>query len=79
MGRSWSQGGAYHVDLVEPLIVKAGAVREIYDSVKEEAKIVPADMASSKQQACQFLDATMSLVCVCKFSWVTTFSCIAVR
>ena len=67
------------MDLVEPLIVKAGAVREIYDSVKEEAKIVPADMASSKQQACQFLDATMSLVCVCKFNGIDYISCIVVR
>ena len=40
MGRSWSQGGAYHVDFVEPLVVKAGADREIYDNVKEETKIV---------------------------------------
>lgn len=28
------------MDFVEPLVVKAGADKEIYDSVKEETKIV---------------------------------------
>lgn len=43
-----SQGGAVHVDSVVPLFVKAGADREICDNVKEETKIVPADLSSRK-------------------------------
>ncbi|XP_044355380.1 uncharacterized protein [Triticum aestivum] len=43
-----SQGGAAPVDSVEPPVVKAGADTEICDSVKEETKVAPVDLASTK-------------------------------
>ncbi|KAE8782120.1 hypothetical protein D1007_44500 [Hordeum vulgare] len=44
-----SQGGPAPVDSVEPPpVVKAGADSEIRDSVKEEIKVAPVDLASTK-------------------------------